>query len=238
MLDLGRWREWRSWIPSECPGCGVRVAGQGLCGSCLADLLADDAIARCSRCGHPSGVSGCPDCARRAPAFDAVVAAFDYRGLGARLVRDFKLSGRLALAGVLADLLATAVWPLPVDGAAIDLVVPVPARLDSLRQRGFSPPAEVSRLLARRLHLRHDLDVLRRVRQGPRQSTLGRDARLQSGAEDYACAGSARSLQGRRIAVVDDVLTTGATLHAVAQALKSAGAAQVHGWVLARAVLQ
>lgn len=238
MLDLSRWREWRCWVPAECPGCGRRTPGQGLCADCLSALLADPRVVRCPRCAHPCDAAGCPDCRQQPPAFDGVVAAFDYRGLGARLVRDYKLGGRLALASPLADVLATAVWP----PGSVDWVVPVPSRADSLRQRGFSPPAEVARLLARRLHLRYRLDLLRRCRQGgPKQSTLERAERLLAAVDTYACDDGGRrstDLQGSCVAVVDDVLTTGATLHEIARVLKQAGARQVLGWVLARAVLQ
>lgn len=239
MLDLRRWREWRSWIPAECPVCDRRVTGQGLCGACLADLLPVAGRGRCPVCAHPLRALGCPDCLERATAFDRVVAAFDYRGAGERLVRDFKLAGRLALAGMLADRLADAVRHSASDGWSVDWVAPVPARRDSLRQRGFSPPAEIARLLSRRLHLPYRLDLLCRTHEGPKQSTLGRAERLLAPRGAYACErirGATIDLSGKHVVVVDDVLTTGSTLQEIASVLKAAGAARVSGWVLARTV--
>ncbi|MGB3426233.1 MAG: ComF family protein [Castellaniella sp.] len=234
MLHLSTDR-WRAWIPSDCPGCGRRVGGQGLCPDCLARLRPDAARPRCRCCAHPLDDAGrCPDCGPETPAYDRVVAAFDYAGLGRDLVRDYKIRRRLSLARLLADLLAQAVRAAG-SAQGPDWIVPVPARRVALHQRGFSPPAEVARLLARSLGLRYRLDGVRRVRDGERQVGRDRALRLQAQAGAFAC-GATGSLAGRRIAVVDDVLTTGATLQAVARVLKAAGAAQVEGWVLARAV--
>ena len=242
MLDLRAWREWRNWIPAECPGCERRTSGQGLCLACRRRLPSAMDSPHCPVCAHPWQIGGCPDCLRRTPAFDRVVAAFSYSGLGEQLIKDYKFAGHLSLAHLLASRLADEVQDtLAGSGGAVDWVVPVPAHQDSLRNRGFSPPAEVARILARRLRLPYRLDLLRRVREGPRQGTLGRAARLQAPEGAYACEqlrhGRSRDLSGQRVAVIDDVLTTGSTLHAVAQVLKAAGAVQVQGWVLARAAV-
>lgn len=240
MLDLRAWCEWRNRIPAPCAGCGRRMAGQGLCPGCRFALLPAGAAARCPRCAHPLAPDGCPDCGHRVPAFDRVVAAFDYHGLGKRLLRDYKLAGHLQLADLLASHLIMALAEAaPALERQVDWVVPVPAHLDSLRQRGYSPPAEIARVLARRLRLRYRLDLLHRVRDGPKQSTLGQAARLTAPQGAFAC-GQVRNRTivrpGQRVAVVDDVLTTGSTLHAAAAALKAAGAIHVEGWVLARSL--
>lgn len=228
-------KRWRDWIPADCPGCGRRVARQGLCADCLGRLMPDAARPRCPRCAHPLDEGRCTGCGPAAPAYDRVVAAFDYTGLGRDLIHDYKIRCRLSLAGLLADQLARAVREAGLRADTPDWIVPVPARRAALLRRGFSPPAEVARLLARRLGPRYRLDGVRRVREGDRQVGRDRALRLRAQAGVFACD-VMDGLSGGRIAVVDDVLTTGATLQAVALALKEAGAAHVEGWVLARAV--
>ena len=241
---------WRDWVPAECPGCGLRMAGQGLCPACAGALAMDPGLPRCGVCMHPLAAGRCPDCAPAAPAYDRIIAAFDYRDLGRELVQAYKIRCRLSLADVLADRMACAVRGAWAAGADVPRwIVPVPARRTALRQRGFSPPAEIARLLAPRLGLACRLTAVRRLRDGRKQAALGRADRLEAQAGLYACDGPrdrrglsgawrrpAADLAGARIAVVDDVLTTGATMHAVAMALKAAGAGSVEGWVLARAV--
>ncbi len=269
MRHLGVWCDWRRWIAAPCPGCGQRVLGMGLCAACAALLDIDPTQARCGVCTHPLVAGVCPDCGGWQPAYDRVVVAFDYQGLGRELIRACKFQRRLALVGVLADRLAQALEATGGFGGRDepppDWVTPVPAHRAALRQRGFSPPAEVARLLARRHGLRYRLDLVRRADDdAPRQASLGRAARLRAPVGAFVCPPAARRgglcgdlygslcgglrrrsdvigpvaqpLAGARVAVVDDVMTTGATLQAVALALKAAGAAHVEGWVLARTV--
>jgi len=100
-----------------------------------------------------------------------------------------------------------------------------------LRERGFNQAAEIARVVARSLRVPCPLRALERTRDAPPQSRLGRRARRANLRGAFRCR---IRLSGRRVALVDDVITTGATAHAAAQALRRAGASRVDIWVVAR----
>jgi ComF family protein len=113
------------------------------------------------------------------------------------------------------------------------LVMPVPLSAKRLRERGFNQALEIARPLARALRLPLDPISLTRTRETPPQSRLPWRARQDNMRHAFACA---RDLTGASVIVVDDVMTTGATLDAVARALKDQGAQRVANWVAARAL--
>jgi len=221
-------------LPSDCPLCRNGARGGALCGGCHHDVVhaMQSGVPRCAVCRLALGPRDhCPDCTVRAPAFDAVAAAFDYAGLGELLVRQFKAQRRFGHARFLARMLAdetVARWGV-LPGNTI--LVPVPASRSSIVKRGFNPAAELARFLAPRLGLRHCPELLVRRLDGKRQTHLQRRQRLDNASGLYACT---RPLGGACVAVVDDVMTTGSTLDGIASQLKEAGAAQVVGLVLAR----
>jgi ComF family protein len=156
-----------------------------------------------------------------------VVTAFDYRFPIDRLVRRFKFSSDLAvgsyLGGALAHAAASAVRP--------DLVVPVPTSATRLRERGFNPAAVLARSVGRRLGIAQDIRALAKTRHTPPQAGLGRENRLRNLQGAFVAR---RDFAGMSVAVVDDVMTTGATLAGLAAVLRRAGAVRVSGWVVAR----
>lgn len=225
-------------IPSCCPLCEQSAQGGGLCPACLRDVVATmrNDSRRCQVCRlalDPHG--GCPDCAARAPAFHRVLAAFDYASSGELLIGQFKAGRRFSHARLLADMLVCEVGrngsPLPEH----TILVPVPASRASIVQRGFNPAAELARYLAPRLSLPCRPGLLVRGHSDVRQTYLGRAQRVQRASGLYRC--TAR-VDGATIAVVDDVLTTGSTLHGIAQQFMAAGAVAVWGLVLARTPYQ
>ncbi len=193
-----------------------------LCPACDADLprLAG---ARCPRCAldSPRG-EVCGRCLGDAPRYDATVAALAYEFPADALVHSLKFRGELALAGLLGDLLKERV-----SDEAIDCVVPVPLSAARLRERGYNHAVEI----ARRLPGRIDLGLCLRGRDTAPQMELPYDERRRNVRGAFRCT---RAVPGMKVAVVDDVMTTGATLEEIAATLKQAGAARVVNWVVAR----
>ncbi|WGJ93371.1 ComF family protein [Achromobacter mucicolens] len=231
-----------SRVGGDCPLCGARVAGARLCAGCQADIMAGPPGTpdRCPQCGLrlKDGGQHCAACLAAPCAFRRTVAAFDYAPPGDSLILMLKTQLRLSMAPVLARLMAQAL--LASDGAASQgkgtwpadlLLVPIPASRASLRQRGMNPAAEIARSLAAELSLPAPRLVLARRRETPRQATLDRRARQRGAVGLFTCSGT---VLGRHVAVVDDVMTTGSTAGAAAQALMAAGAASVTVLVAAR----
>lgn len=198
-------------------------------------LIRADEVWRCPVCAQRLAGPGCPDCARRPPAFERVVAAFDYEVAGRDLILLYKARRRFDLSEPLACMLADAVMAASPPLPASTILVPVPARREAIVRRGFNPAAEVARALSRRLALPYHTGLLRRTSEGGKQALLGRAARRIALRGVYGCGPVPA---GSHIAVVDDVLTTGSTLDGIARALKAAGAVTVTGLVLARAVAE
>ena len=194
-----------------------------LCGACDADL---PRLARplCPRCAleSPRGEL-CGRCLSHAPAYDATQAALAYDFPADALVQALKFRGELALAPLLAALLAERL-----HAERVDLVVPVPLSSARLRRRGYNQAAEIAR------HVpggRLALTLCERTRDAPPQVELPYDARQRNVRGAFRCT---RRLAGASVAIVDDVMTTGATLDEMARTLKGAGAERVVNWVVAR----
>ena len=215
-------------MPSLCAVCHGWGAAR-VCEACIQRFAR--AAPRCARCALrvPDGVATCGRCLATPPAFDRAVAAFDYAHPWAGLLLDFKFNGALDLAPALAAQLQGAVAAR--GGPSPDLLLPVPLSAERLRERGFNQAWEVARRLGRPARS----DVLLRTRDTSRQADLPlarRAANLRGAfAIDPRQSGQVR---GRSVAVVDDVLTSGATAEALAVALRQAGARDVMLWVLAR----
>jgi len=182
----------------------------------------------CARCAVPLVSAGtCGECQRREPAFDEAVAAFEYRFPVDRLIHRFKYSGDLAVGRWLALRLAERV----ASRDPPDLLVAPPLTDSRLRERGFNQAVVIARHVGKQLHVRHSHAAFAKVRDTSPQPGLGRRQRLANLREAFR---TELRLSGEHVAIVDDVLTTGATAHALSKLLKANGASRVSVWAIAR----
>ncbi|RDZ26485.1 ComF family protein [Lysobacter silvisoli] len=221
----------RALWPPRCLAC--REPGQGaldLCAACARDLPWNRCA--CSHCALPLPAPGvCGACLRKPPPLDAVRAAFVYAAPLDQWLRRFKFHDDLAAGRLLAALMAADPQRPPALPAATALVA-VPLARRRLRARGYDQGRELARPLARALGVPLLGGALRRVRDTAAQSRLDAPARRRN--LRGAFLATFDGAPPPRVLLVDDVMTTGATLHAAAAALKRAGVAQVEAWVCAR----
>ncbi|HQZ04058.1 MAG TPA: ComF family protein [Thauera sp.] len=215
-------------IPQDCLICGEKAAGNALCAACLAELPRRPPSA-CPICALP-GLDGgpCGQCLRDPPEYDATRAVFDYAFPIDQLVQSLKYGYQLSIASFFARELLEAGEQLVLDA---DLIVPMPLHARRLAERGFNQAVEIARPLARACGLPMELARVRKLHDTPAQASLGRVERLLSPRGVFACE---LALEGQHVLVVDDVMTTGATLNELARCLKRQGARRVTNLVLAR----
>jgi ComF family protein len=212
-------------VDSDCLLCGELRAGE-ICPACIADL--ERVEEACPRCALPLPFTQrCGACTAHAPSFDATTAVFTYRFPLERLVHRFKYAGDLAVGRWLANRLALRVR----DESRPDIVVVPPVTRARLHERGFNPAGEIGKVVARACGLRVDFGIVVRAREQAPQAGLTRRARLANLRGAFRCTASMRGLD---VAIVDDVMTTGATADAMARELKASGAARVRVWAVAR----
>jgi len=220
-----------SLLPPRCLVCGDAGDGDDLCAPCRADLPWNRAC--CARCAWPlpQAESECGLCLRQPPAFALGFAPLVYAAPVDRLLPRFKFHADLASGRLLAHLLGDAMssW----DGLAdIDRIVPLPLHRTRMAQRGYNQALELARPLARRFGLPLDVHALRRTRATAAQTELDGPARKRN----VRGAFIARSnLANAHVLLLDDVITTGATMREAAATLLRAGAARVHVCAVARA---
>jgi ComF family protein len=211
-------------LPQRCLLCGAASAGAPVCVACSVEL--PRLTASCPQCALPSSGGVCGRCLRRPPAFDASAAVLPYAFPVDRLVQAYKYRARLGLAGYFSRLVVDAL-PRP----QADCVFAVPMHPSALRSRGFNQAMMLARSLARAWGLPCRMDGLRRIADGPAQASLSGLARRRNVRRAFVCD---VDLAGQAVLVVDDVMTTGATLEAVARCLRRAGALRVENVVVAR----
>lgn len=216
--------------PPTCQVCGGAGArGIDLCLPCREELPWLGPC--CNRCALPLPVAGvCGQCQCHPPPFDAVLAPLRYQPPVDWLLQGLKFHGRLSAARLLGHLLGEA---LAARGTGLpDLIVPVPLHPARLAERGYNQALELARPLARQLGLPLAAGLCRRTRATDTQSLLPAAARRRNVRGAFTLTGP---LPGSHVAIVDDVVTTGATVAELATTLRRAGATRVEVWAVARA---
>ena len=222
-------------FPPQCLLCAAPgQTGRDVCAGCENDLPRN--LSACQRCARPLKISHsqsliCGACLYKPPAFNHTLAPFLYQFPVEQMLQRLKFKGHLVVARLMADLLGDALaerdaWP--------QAIIPVPLHPRRLRERGFNQSLEIARPIAQRfgIPLLHQ-QVYRAHYQRPqtglnlheRQNNIRRAFKLK------------RDLQVQRLAIVDDIMTSGSTVNELALALRSAGAQHIEVWVCARTTL-
>lgn len=225
-LNIGA--KFKRLLPAQpCLLCGSFSKDGLCCAACAAELPRLPAQL-CPMCALPTPAGAiCGACLKQPPAFDHTVAAFRYAFPVDKLIQALKFNEHLILADYLANALAERIETRPHGIVALPLH---PARL---RERGFNQSLLLARCLALKLDIPLLHDACERVRDTPPQSSLPFKERDKNMRQAFACLHQGR-IHGKHLAIVDDVMTSGASLGELARELKRAGACQVNAWVVAR----
>ncbi len=215
-------------LPGSCLLCSADSAGALLCARCVADLpqLPD---ARCPQCGIETTLGEhCGACLKEPPAFTHTVALFPYEFPVDRLIQALKYGHQLPLANWFGQYLSRETL-----AAGHDMILPLPLHPTRLQSRGFNQSAEIARTISRELGMQMNTSCLIRTRATPPQAALPLKERARNVRGAFECRDD---LGGKRILLVDDVMTSGSTLRECARILKLHGAAQITVAVVARAL--
>lgn len=230
----------RCILPTSCIVCGqVSARDYSICSDCEQELPRLDAC--CLRCGIPmngraSRDSSCPKCQLSPPAFDACNAAFPYESPIDSLVADFKFSARFDIGYSLSRILAEAFNNHYADRSKPELLLPVPLHNSRLRSRGFNQANEICRVLSRRCRVPSSPRALIKTRKTEPQTSMSSAAARKSNLrEAFALSGSGLFDAVTHIAIVDDVVTTMATVESISRLLRERLDCRIDVWCLARA---
>lgn len=223
-------------IPSTCALCGAEECDL-LCTACE-ERFFQQPHPRCPQCGLQTNEADqhrpCGQCLTTLPDYDATIVATDYIAPIDQAILALKFGHRLAIAPMLARLLHDALLRSP--GLTLpDMLIAVPLSPQRLAERGFNQSLEIARPLARATGMQLDIHLLQRTRDTAMQTSLPLAERQRNMRHAFVPSPrGSEAIRGRHIAVLDDVLTTGSTLNAIAGVLKRHGAQRVTNLVVAR----
>jgi len=223
-----------SIIGQHCILCGQTAKGDNphsdFCPACLNDL--PTIIRACQQCGallESECAIRCGACATSPPYYDRVISAYAYARPIKQLIAQFKFQQQLSLAPIFAHGLLTKIGRQPSN---IEALLPVPLHPARLRQRGFNQAIELARPLAHAYKKPILVKPVTRIRDTDTQSSLPAKQRVKNMHDAFTCT---RPLKYKAVAIVDDVMTTGSTVNALAKVLKEKGVEYIEVWCIARA---
>lgn len=216
--------------PGLCLGCGASLGGgSSFCASCGEHLRL---IANpCHYCGQPNPVAGpvCPACLLNPPRWQKMIAPLEYRGLTRNYLHRLKYDDALYLGGILCQ---RCLAPLSQAAPPPEVLLPVPLHRSRLLERGYNQALEIALTWSAELDIPVDRKLLSRIRATESQAYLSAAQRETNLRGAFACADQA---QYRHVAIVDDIVTTGATVAEITRLLHRSGVDCVEIWALARA---
>ncbi len=229
---------WKNLLfPRRCIFCGKLLPlfdGTGVCTHCFQELPFSLAYCRCTACGRPveKGKVYCRHCfGRNDLGYDGVSAAYLYRGKVRQALLRFKRERYQNYALVFAEHMAV-LLQYDRSGMTFDLVVSVPPRPKRMQKEGYDQAKCLARRLAKRMGIPYLAKVMKQKEKREKQSSLSMEERFANVSGNFQVI-RPDAVCGKRILLVDDIFTTGATLGECAKTLRSAGAKQVYGAVAA-----
>lgn len=211
----------------ECPVCGLKgdYSSYPACPTCLLEFVEWSGF-QCEYCGYPTRAElDCPRCERLGRPFESARAVGIFRGGMRTAIHRFKYGRERALADVFAFLMAEMIQAEFSD-VRFDLVLPVPMHPSSKRERGFNQAEELARRVAGRLGMRFSPRGIRRTRRTASQTVLNLAERIQN--LRGAFSSDPHVVRGKRVLLVDDVITTGTTVGECSRSLSRSGALAVY----------
>ena len=206
---------------------------QAICVACLADLPWSPQTS-CPQCGLASNGMVCGSCLNSQPYFDATKAVFLYAYPVDAMMLRYKYGNMLNLGDTFGEFLAEKIV-LENHFKNIDLIIPMPMHPQRLKERGFNQALEIAKVLTKNCKEKLDYNRVERQTLTPPQASLALKERVKNIKGAFKVnANKLDKLQGKRIAIIDDVMKTGASLNELAKTLKKAGASHVECWVIAR----
>lgn len=232
-LNNNQWLNFRriseQAFKQSCLLCATQIDNNmSFCQDCLGDLpLAPNPC--CPQCGLKTDGQICGNCLKHKPFYDVTHALFSYRYPVDTVIQYYKYRHALQLSKTLGQLLQG-----KINGSDIDIMMPMPLHPIRMQERGFNQSLEVAKVFAKQCNINLDITSCNRIKNTPPQASLTPKARIKNMKDAFNCQ---TTFTGMHIGLVDDVMTTGASLNELAKALKRAGASKVSCFVLARVEL-